>query len=283
MDTISFASETFEVHESGLVTYPVTLIREGTGEGEVSAQIKLASGTRQGRATFSKDYELSAISVNWASGDTEPKIVDLHLMNEDDSNEPIERVNLSFGEIIGATKTGMTTAVAIIQNNSGASSDDLAIGGIVQISNLTNHGALLLNPSKLKVLPLQDLPITALNWGGQTPGNLTAMRNEDSSITDWGITAGGSNIGKIQLDLLRVYTGVATVKVGYIGSGISLFGCSNGKDEIFAGGKYLNSQSEEELVEVSYRFTGRYLNICAMDIGKGQVQMRGYSINVQVV
>lgn len=282
MDTISFASETFEVHESGKVTYPVTLIREGTGVGEVKAEIKLTSSTRQGRATFGKDYESSSISVNWPSGDKEPKIVDLQIIKDPDSNEPIERVNLSFGEVIGATKSGITTAVAIVQNNSGSSSEDLAIGGIMQISNLTNHGALLLDPSKLKVLPLKDLQIKALNWGGTTPGNLTAMLH-GASITDWGITAGGSNIGKIQLDLNQVYTGVATVKVGYIGPGLSLFGCSNGKDEIFAGGKYLKSQSEEEFVEASYRFTGRYLNICAMDLGLGQVQMRGYSINVQVV
>ena len=285
MDTISFASETFEVHESGKVTYPVTLVREGAGVESVKAEVKLGSSTRKGRATLGSDYESGSVFVTWDSGDKEPKVVDLKIIKDPDS-EPLERVNLSFGEVVGATKGGILSAIAVIQNNSGTESGDetTAIGGIVDISNLANYGALPIDTSKLKMLPLKDLQITASSWGGGNPGNLTAMLDDDSSnTTDWGTTYGQANIGRIQLDLGKHYTGVATVKAGYMGPGVSLFGSSNGKSQVFAGGKYLNSQSEEELVEVQYRFSGRYLDICAMDLGTGQVKMRGYGISVQVV
>jgi hypothetical protein len=118
MDKISFASETFELHESGKITYPVTLIREGDGIGAVTAEIKLASSTRIGRATVSKDYQLPSVTIGWADGDKLPKVADLKIIQDFDESEGIERINLSFGTITNAEKGSIKTAIAIIQNNS---------------------------------------------------------------------------------------------------------------------------------------------------------------------
>jgi hypothetical protein len=118
MDKIRFASETFELHESGKITYPVTLIRDGEGIGAVTAEIKLTSSTRQGRATVSKDYELPSVTVSWGDGDKEPKIADLKIIQDRDDIEGIERINLSFGTITNGVKGSITTAIAIIQTTS---------------------------------------------------------------------------------------------------------------------------------------------------------------------
>jgi hypothetical protein len=118
MDKISFASETFELHESGKITYPVTLLRSGDGIGAVTAEIKLASSTRSGRATISKDYELPSVMIAWSDGDTEPKIADLKIIQDRDDIEGIERINLSFGIITNGVKGSIVTAIAIIQTTS---------------------------------------------------------------------------------------------------------------------------------------------------------------------
>ncbi|MGA9378807.1 MAG: hypothetical protein WBV73_08565 [Phormidium sp.] len=118
MDKISFASETFELHESGKITYPVTLTRVGDGIGAVTAEVKLTSSTRIGRATVSKDYELPSVTVSWADGDTEPHIADLKIIQDFDESEGIERVNLSFGTITNGVKGAIVTAIAIIQTSS---------------------------------------------------------------------------------------------------------------------------------------------------------------------
>lgn len=117
MDKISFASETFELHESGKITYPVTLTRVGDGIGAVSAEIKLTSSTRIGRGTISKDYELPSVMVSWADGDKEPKIADLKIIQDFDDSEGIERINLSFGAITNGVKGAIVTAIAIIQTS----------------------------------------------------------------------------------------------------------------------------------------------------------------------
>ncbi|XWK89451.1 MAG: Calx-beta domain-containing protein [Phormidium sp.] len=98
MDLISFTRETFEVAELGQSKFPVTLMRNGLGIGVVTAQIKLASSTKSGRATLGKDYKHSTVTVTWADGETGKKIVDIGII-DDGIAEPIERVNLSFGEI----------------------------------------------------------------------------------------------------------------------------------------------------------------------------------------
>ncbi|MFB2934933.1 Calx-beta domain-containing protein [Aerosakkonemataceae cyanobacterium BLCC-F154] len=116
MDTISFTQETFEVSENGSTTFPVTVIRSGDGIGAVTAQIKLASSTKTGRATLGKDYTNSTVTVTWTDGEIGDKIVDVAII-DDGIAEPIERVNLSFGEIRGATKGAIKTSVVAIQDS----------------------------------------------------------------------------------------------------------------------------------------------------------------------
>lgn len=123
MDNISFTQETFEVHENGVTTFPVTLVRKGSGIGAVTATIKLASSTKTGRGTLGKDYKHSTVTVTWADGETGEKIVDIGII-DDGIAEPIERVNLSFGEIIGATKGAIATCVVAIQDSTTSATTD---------------------------------------------------------------------------------------------------------------------------------------------------------------
>lgn len=116
MDQINFTRETFEVAENGTTTFPVTLIRSGNGIGAVTAQIKLASSTKTGRATVGKDYKNSTVTVTWSDGETGEKIVDVGII-DDGIAEPIERVNLSFGDITGAVKGAIATCVVAIQDS----------------------------------------------------------------------------------------------------------------------------------------------------------------------
>lgn len=116
MDRISFTRETFEVWEKGQSKFPVTLVRSGNGIGAVSAQIKLASGTKTGRATLGKDYKHSTVTVTWNDGETGEKIVDIGII-DDGITEPIERVNLSFATITGAIVGAIATCVVAIQDS----------------------------------------------------------------------------------------------------------------------------------------------------------------------
>ncbi|MFB2891969.1 Calx-beta domain-containing protein [Aerosakkonemataceae cyanobacterium BLCC-F50] len=124
MDQINFTRETFEVAENGTTTFPVTLIRSGNGIGTVTVQIKLASSTKTGRATVGKDYKNATVTVTWADGETGEKIVDIGII-DDGIAEPIERVNLSFGEIIGAIKGAIATCVVAIQDSTNVTTDPI--------------------------------------------------------------------------------------------------------------------------------------------------------------
>lgn len=119
MDRISFTRETFEFWEKGQSKFPVTLVRSGNGIGAVSAQIKLASGTKTGRATLGKDYKHPTINVTWADGEIGEKIIDIGII-DDGIAEPIERVNLSFGTITGAIVGAIANCVVAIQDSTSA-------------------------------------------------------------------------------------------------------------------------------------------------------------------
>ncbi|MGA9378808.1 MAG: Calx-beta domain-containing protein [Phormidium sp.] len=116
MDLISFTRETFEVAELGQSKFPVTLVRTGLGIGAVTAQIKLASSTKSGRATLGKDYKHSTVTVTWDDGEIGEKIVDVGII-DDGITEPLERVNLSFNTITGAIVGAIATCIAIIQDS----------------------------------------------------------------------------------------------------------------------------------------------------------------------
>ncbi|NCR29201.1 MAG: hypothetical protein GPJ25_24150, partial [Microcystis aeruginosa LE13-04] len=109
---IQFSNATYSVNENGTPVTAVTLTRTNGSDGEVSVRINLTNGT----ATAPSDYNNTAITVNFANGETS-KTVNIPIVN-DTQFEADETVNLSLSNPTGGATLGtQTTAVLTILND----------------------------------------------------------------------------------------------------------------------------------------------------------------------
>ncbi len=107
---LSFSAPTFSVNEDGTPISAVTIIRTGGSYGNVSATLSMNNGT----ATKS-DYNKSPIVINFADGDSTPKVIKIPILNDSvrESNESFS-MNLSRpqGRVsIGSQRTAVLTIV----------------------------------------------------------------------------------------------------------------------------------------------------------------------------
>ncbi|MEG4849445.1 Calx-beta domain-containing protein, partial [Microcoleus sp. B5-D4] len=109
--TLQFSSGTFRIRENGVAVLPVTVTRTGSSADAVSATVNLANGT----AIASGDYIGTPIVVNFAAGDTTPKVVNLPIIDdtlvEGNENLNLSLVNPTGNATIGAQSTAVTTIV----------------------------------------------------------------------------------------------------------------------------------------------------------------------------
>jgi hypothetical protein len=110
--SLQFSGPTFSVKEDGTPIAAVTVTRTGSTAGAVSAMVNLSNGT----ATAAVDYDATPIVVNFADGDSAPKIVTFPIGN-DTEVEPDETVNLTLGSPTGATIGTQNTATLTIVND----------------------------------------------------------------------------------------------------------------------------------------------------------------------
>jgi hypothetical protein len=106
--SLQFSAPTFRVNENGTTVAAVTVTRTGNSNGAVSATVNLNNAT----AIAPDDYSNVPIAVNFASGDSAPKIIDIPIVN-DTLVEGTERVNLSLTNPTGNTLIG-TQSTAIL-------------------------------------------------------------------------------------------------------------------------------------------------------------------------
>ncbi|MFB2879204.1 Calx-beta domain-containing protein [Floridanema aerugineum] len=107
--TLQFSNPEYVVREDGTPVLAVTVVRSGDSSGAVSATVNLSNGT----ATAPADYNNTPIAVNFAAGDTTPKVITIPIVN-DTLVEADETVNLSLvsptgGAIIGTQNTAVLT------------------------------------------------------------------------------------------------------------------------------------------------------------------------------
>jgi len=111
--TLAFSSPTFSVNEDGTVLSAVTVSRIGGSNGAVSATVSLNDGT----AIAPNDYTKTPITVNFADGDNIAKTVIVSI-NNDTSQERVEGINLSLGNVTGGAVLGsQNTAILSIVDN----------------------------------------------------------------------------------------------------------------------------------------------------------------------
>ncbi|MCC3528736.1 MAG: hypothetical protein JGK21_10440 [Microcoleus sp. PH2017_22_RUC_O_B] len=109
--TLQFSSGTFRIRENGVAVLPVTVTRTGSSAGAVSATVNLANGT----AIAPGDYANTPLLVNFAAGDSAPKIVNIPIIDdtlvEGNENLNLSLVNPTGNATIGAQSTAVTTIV----------------------------------------------------------------------------------------------------------------------------------------------------------------------------
>ncbi|NCS04944.1 MAG: aggregation factor core protein MAFp3, isoform C, partial [Microcystis aeruginosa G13-11] len=121
---IQFSNGTYSINENGTPVTAVTLTRSNGSDGAVSVRINLTNGT----ATAPSDYNNTAITVNFANGETS-KTVTIPIIN-DSQLEADETVNLSLSNPTGGAILGtQTTAVLTIIN------DDLPKPGTISFNS----------------------------------------------------------------------------------------------------------------------------------------------------
>jgi len=114
--TLQFSAPTFSAKEDGTPIAAVTVTRTGIASGAVSATVSLANGTA---TTTPADYTGTPIVVNFAAGDTTPKVVNIPIVN-DTLVEPTENLSLTLGSPTGNASIGTqsTATFDIIDNDS---------------------------------------------------------------------------------------------------------------------------------------------------------------------
>jgi len=109
--TLQFSAPTFRIGENGIAVAAVTVTRTGSIADAVSATVNLSNGT----ATAPADYANTPISVNFAAGDSAPKVVNIPIINDTlfEGNETINLslVNPTGNATIGTQGTAVTTIV----------------------------------------------------------------------------------------------------------------------------------------------------------------------------
>ncbi|MEG3905944.1 Calx-beta domain-containing protein, partial [Microcoleus sp. SVA1B4] len=113
--SLQFSSPTFSLNEDGTPIAAVTVTRIGSAIGAVSATVNLTDGT----AVAPGDYTITPLTVNFAAGDTAPKIVTIPIAN-DTLVEGIETLNLSLTNPTGNATIGTqsTANLDIVDNDS---------------------------------------------------------------------------------------------------------------------------------------------------------------------
>ncbi len=124
--TVQFAAATYNAVEGGgIATIGVT--RTGGSVGIATATCSVAAG---GTATQGSDFNMTAASVTWFSGDTATKNCTISIIN-DVIGEPSETINLTLtGPTGSATLGALVSAVVTIQDNDGGGGS----GGTLQFS-----------------------------------------------------------------------------------------------------------------------------------------------------
>ncbi|MCT7958469.1 Calx-beta domain-containing protein [Laspinema palackyanum] len=112
--TLQFSAANFTVNEAGTPVRAVTVTRGGGTTGAVTVQVIPVEGT----ATAPDDYDNAPITVSFADGDNEPKIVTIPMV-DDEVVEGDEGVNLTLFNPTGGASLGVqnTAILAIIDND----------------------------------------------------------------------------------------------------------------------------------------------------------------------
>ncbi|MCZ8222733.1 MAG: hypothetical protein O9324_01905, partial [Microcystis sp. LE19-84.1B] len=199
---IQFSNATYSINENGTPVTAVTLTRSNGTDGAVSVRINLTNGT----ATAPSDYNNTAITVNFANGETS-KTVTIPIVN-DSQFEPNETVNLTLSNPTGGVTLGtQTTAVLTIIN------DDLPQRGIIS-----------LNSSNYTVNENGTANITLTRTNGSdgevsvilTPSNGSAIAGEDYTNTPITVTfANGETSKTVTIPLINdsIYEPTETVNL----------------------------------------------------------------------
>ncbi|MFM5960209.1 MAG: Calx-beta domain-containing protein, partial [Dolichospermum sp.] len=130
---------------NGFTGFPVGKVNRNGGDGAVSVTVNLTNGT----ATAPSDYNNTAITVNFANGETS-KTVTIPIVN-DTQFEPNETVNLTLSNPTGGVTLGtQTTAVLTILN------DDLPQPGIISFNSANYSVNENANSSTIQILTVDS-------------------------------------------------------------------------------------------------------------------------------
>lgn len=111
--TIGLAPTTYTVNEvAGVVT--VTVERAGGSDGKASVKFATAPGS----AKSSKDFTTRKGTLNWDSGDSSPKTIEVPI-KKDSASEPDETFAVKLSKATGATLGAASATVTIHEDGAG--------------------------------------------------------------------------------------------------------------------------------------------------------------------
>ncbi|MFN6010713.1 MAG: Calx-beta domain-containing protein, partial [Microcystis sp.] len=196
---IQFSNGTYSINENGTPVTAVTLTRTNGSDGAVSVRINLTNGT----ATTGSDYNNTAITVNFANGETS-KTVTIPII-DDSIFEATETINLSLSNPTnGVTIGSQNSAIVNIIDNDFKPTLTLTISGEQVTEGNTIQGTITRNTDTTE-------PLT-----------VTLVNSENSQITvpttvtiPTGANSANFNINAVDdtlIELAKNYTIIATAQ-----------------------------------------------------------------------
>ncbi|MCX6922070.1 MAG: hypothetical protein NT154_02445, partial [Verrucomicrobia bacterium] len=178
---LQFAQGDYPVNENeGTVTLSVTRI--GGSYGAVSVQYATANGT----AVAPDDYTTRSGTLNWADGDTDPKPINVPIVN-DSTPESIESFTVTLSNPTGGASLDSlnTTTVTIVDDDSATRiigvSGNLAFGDVV--TNTTATHTLTITNSGNSTLAVSSIDYPPSGFSGNWSGTIPAGDSTDVTVT----------------------------------------------------------------------------------------------------
>nr|NCR77171.1 hypothetical protein [Microcystis aeruginosa K13-06] len=196
---IQFSNGTYSINENGTPVTAVTLTRTNGSDGAVSATINLTNGT----ATTGSDYNNTAITVNFANGETS-KTVTIPII-DDSIFEATETINLSLSNPSnGVTIGSQNSAIVNIIDNDFKPTLTLTISGEQVTEGNTIQGTITRNTDTTE--PLTVTLVNSENSQITVPTTVTIPTGANS--VNFNITA----VDDTLIELAKNYTIIATAQ-----------------------------------------------------------------------
>jgi uncharacterized delta-60 repeat protein len=192
---IQFSAASYSTEEFGIATQPVKITRTGGSSGAVTATFTTSNGTAIGGT----DYAPVSTTVFFADGDTEERVAEIRVIQNETDDAPSRTVNLTLSQPGGCATLGtQSTAVLTINDDERPPPPpSFTVGGTV--TGLVGTGLVLRDLKFLPITPSNGTFTFPLPTTTGSPYAVTIITQPNNPIQTCSVTNGTGTISNANI------------------------------------------------------------------------------------